>query len=294
MRVLRPGVIVSMIAALWLSTLSTANAQPSAPPPDVDQRVPKSASVAPEAVILDQRASVLGDEWAASVDRAVTTAGDATGFHILVSDAKDGYRWRTAASLSEPGFETDAWIGNMCVTASGDRAVVAYAPRTFTNKEHLAQRGAFTAIVDLNGGSVRKLPIQTSLAYFNPGCGPTESAVLTQEGTEDLGRTRLVLLDAVSGASAAPVDVLGQLSSPVPTALGIVAADSGAVVRVAGDGTRTVLASAKRCAVPAGCGRGRRRGLRPERQREVVLCETSRHTSEWPWRGYRPRGGRQY
>ncbi len=36
------------------------------------------------------------------------------------------------------GFDTDAWIGNVCVTASGDRAVVAYAPRTFTDKEDLA------------------------------------------------------------------------------------------------------------------------------------------------------------
>jgi hypothetical protein len=234
-----------MVAALLFTNLSAAGAAPPVPPPDVDQRVAAAASAAPESVAPDQRTAVLGDEWAVSADRAVTTAGDASGFHVLVAHAKDGYQWRTAASLSEPGFDTDGWIGNLCVTASGDRAVVAYAPRTFTNKEHLAQRGAFTAIVDLNGGPVRKLSVQTSLAYFNPGCGPTESAVLTQEGTEDLDRTRLLVLDTVTGATAKPIEVPGQLTSPVPTSHGIVAADSGAVVRVAGDGTRTVLAPAK-------------------------------------------------
>ena len=245
MRVLRPGVIVSMIAALWLSTLSTANAQPSAPPPDVDQRVPKSASVAPEAVILDQRASVLGDEWAASVDRAVTTAGDASWF------PRSGVRRKGRISVAyggivvRTGFDTDAWIGNMCVTASGDRAVVAYAPRTFTNKEDLAQRGAFTAIVDLNGGSVRKLPCRQASPTSTRAAVRPSRLVLTQEGTEDLGRTRLVWWTRSAEPRPQPIDVPGQLSSPVPTAQGIVAADSGAVVRVAGDGTRTVLASAK-------------------------------------------------
>jgi hypothetical protein len=29
------------------------------------------------------------------------------------ADAADGYKWRTAATLSEPGVETDWWIGNV-------------------------------------------------------------------------------------------------------------------------------------------------------------------------------------
>jgi hypothetical protein len=245
MRVLR-RVSVAFVAVLLTSTQLTVAAGAAPPPsPDVDQRVPPTASAAPASLGPDERAEKLGGGWGSSADRAVATAGDAAGFHVLVADAKDGYRWRTAASLSEPGFETDAWIGNMCVTASGERAVVVYAPRTFTNKPDLAQRGGFTAIVDLNGGPVRKLPFQTSLAYFNPGCGPTETAVLTQEGTDDLQRTRLLELDTVSGNLVRPIEVPGQLTSPVPTAHGIVAADSGAVVRVAPDGTRTVLAGAK-------------------------------------------------
>ncbi|MFJ6673306.1 hypothetical protein ACIQMJ_19525 [Actinosynnema sp. NPDC091369] len=215
-----------------------------AAPPEEDLPAPAPKSASPGSVQSAERAAVLGGGWDRSTDRAVTTTGDGTGFHVLVAEARDGYRWRTAASLSEPGFDTDAWIGNACVTASGDRAVVAYAPRTFTNEAVLNDRGAFTAIVDLTGGPVRKLPVQTSLAYFNPGCGPTETAVLTQGGGEDLTATRLLRLDTVTGELAEPIEVPGQLTSAVPTAEGVVAADSGAVVRVRPDGTRTVLAPA--------------------------------------------------
>lgn len=228
---------------LWVPV--PAAAQPTEPPSEQTLAVPADRADAPRSIEAGERAEVLGGGWQKSSDRAVTTAGDATGFHVLVGEAKDGYRWRTAASLSEPGFETDAWIGNICVTASGDRAVVVYAPRTFTNKSALNERGGFTAIVDLNGGPVRKLRLQATLAYFNPGCGPSESAVLTQEGTEDLGATRLFKLDTVSGKLDKAIQVPGQLTSAVPVADGIVAADSGAVVRVHPDGKRTVVAPAK-------------------------------------------------
>jgi hypothetical protein len=163
-------------------------------------------------------------------------------FHLLVADAADGYKWRTAATLSEPGVETDRWIGNVCVTGSGRRAVVVYAPRTFTNDEALFDRGGFTAVVDLTSGAVRKLRVRTSLAYFNPGCGPGEDAVLTQATDSGGGRTRLITVNGRTGALRAPIEVPGQLTSPVPTRDGIVAADRDAVVRVDPQGTRRLLA----------------------------------------------------
>ncbi|NGY62225.1 SGNH/GDSL hydrolase family protein [Lentzea sp. NEAU-D13] len=237
-----PALLCALSVLLSSAVAVTARA---APAPE-DSTAPAARSASPDSVRPAERAAVLGAGWEKSADRAVITAGDSTGFHVLVAEARDGYRWRTVASLSEPGFDADAWIGTLCVTSSGNRAVVAYAPRTFTNRPDLAQRGAFTAVVDLTGGSpVRKLAVQTSLSYFNPGCGPTESAVLTQEGTEDLGLTRLIEVNAVDGSTGKPIDVPGQLTSPVPTATGIVAADSGAVVRVRPDGTRTVVAPAK-------------------------------------------------
>jgi hypothetical protein len=198
-----------------------------------------TASAAPETP-----EGVFGSGWQTSGDRAWTTSGDGDGFHVLVADAGDGYAWRTAATLSEPGFDTDRWIGNACVTGSGDRAVVVYAPRTFTNEPDLTGRGGFTAVVHLTSGEVTKLPVHTSLAYFNPGCGTGETAVLTQEGTEDLGRTRLLELDAASATTAAPIDVPGQLTSATPMRDGIVAADLNMLVKVGKDGKRSRLAKA--------------------------------------------------
>lgn len=244
-RLLRRVLAILVALMLALANLTGISAAEPALPPDMDDVVPAAKSAAAESLAPDKRADLLGNGWEKSTDKAVIATGDASGFHVLVANVNDGYQWRTVASLSEPGFDADAWIGNMCVTASGQRAVVVYAPRTFTNKPDLAQRGGFTAIVDLNGGPVRKLSIMTSLAYFNPGCGPTETAVLTQEGTDDLQRTRLLRLDTASGNLAKPIEVPGQLTSPIPVATGIVAADSGAVVRVAADGTRTVLAETK-------------------------------------------------
>lgn len=202
------------------------------------------ASVEPTEVAPKQRDEVLGKDWQKSSDVAWTTSGDSDGLHVLVARAKDGYAWRTITTLSEPGFDVDQWIGNACLTGSGKRLVVVYAPRTFTNKADLFDRGGYSATVDLETGAVTKLPVQATLAYYNPGCGTGETAVLTQEGAESLGRTRLVEVDAAAGRLGNKIEVKGQLTSAVPTANGIVAADRGAVVTVDAKGDRRVLAQA--------------------------------------------------
>lgn len=187
-----------------------------------------------------KRSKVLGSGYAKSSDTSWTTIGDATGFHLMTADEADGYRWKTAATLVEPGFtDTDTWIGNACVTASGDRALVAYAPRTFTNKPDLMARGAFAAAVDLNSGEVTKLPFQASLAYFSPGCGDGEQAVLSQftdENMSDRNETRLITVDARTGKTKNKITVKGQVTSAVPTRGGIVAAQGNAIVRVTAGG----------------------------------------------------------
>ncbi|WP_331737833.1 hypothetical protein [Streptomyces sp. NBC_01276] len=93
-----------------------------------------------------KRDDILGKGWRTADDRAVTVVGDGYGLHVLVSDSGNGYEWREAATLREEGLEVDAWIGNVCVTGSGTRAVVAYAPRAFTNTPALFDRGAFAAV----------------------------------------------------------------------------------------------------------------------------------------------------
>ncbi|MEU0807457.1 hypothetical protein [Streptomyces sp. NPDC005970] len=134
------------------------------------------------------------------------------------------------------------WIGNACVTGSGKRAVVAYAPRTFTNKPALMAGGAFIAVVDLESGDVTKLKQQASLAYFSPGCGTGETAVLTQSGGESKNATRLITVDTKTGRPSRPIEVEGQVTSAVPVGKGIVAADSARLVNIDKWGRRTALA----------------------------------------------------
>ncbi|WP_329583958.1 SGNH/GDSL hydrolase family protein [Kitasatospora sp. NBC_01250] len=181
--------------------------------------------------------------WQSSGDRAVTTTGDSSGFRILVADSSQAYQWRTVASLSEPGFDTDMWIGNSCVTGSGKRAAVVYAPRQFTNQPQLMQRGAFAAIVDLESGAVTKLPDQVSLAYFDPGCGADENVVFTQNGDADLGRTRVLTIDAATGKPVRAATVAGQLTSAVPVGDAVVGAAGGQLTKVDAAGRTSVLAT---------------------------------------------------
>jgi hypothetical protein len=167
--------VPAVLVALLLLPPAPALAAPAAP-----AGIPAATAGGPAAAAVSaaDRDTVLGPGWRAAGDRVVLGTGDSAGFHLLAAEAADGYAWRTVASLSEPGLETDAWIGNVCVTGSGRSAVVVYAPRTFTNKTDLFDRGGFTAVVDLRTGGVRKLPVTTSVAYFNPGCGAGEQAVL--------------------------------------------------------------------------------------------------------------------
>ena len=225
------------LSALVLVPTPVAQAEPAA-------AAKESSSVAPA-----QRDELLGKGWQESGDRLWTTTGDSDGLRLLVAEAKTGYTWRTVATLSQPGVETDRWIGNACVTGSGQRAVVVYAPRTFTNSAELATRGGFTAVVDLNSGAVTKLPIRTSLAYFNPGCGTAESVALTQEGDVDLGRTGVTVLDAVSGKLGKRTELATQVTSATPVDGGFVVADAIGVLRVGGDGAkRRIVQFALACA----------------------------------------------
>ncbi|MFI6597622.1 hypothetical protein ACIBHX_15305 [Nonomuraea sp. NPDC050536] len=239
-----PLVGMSLIASISLPpAIATASpTDPSQSPQPQSAQPAPTASTAGSTVDAQQRDGVLPKDWRSSSDVAWTTNGDATGLHLLAADASSGYTWRTVATLAEPGLETDQWIGNACLTASGQRAVVVYAPRSFTNKPELARRGAFTAVVDMSSGAVTKLPITTSLSYFNPGCGTGESAIITQEGDEDLGATRLFRVDAETAKPGKALKVEGQVTSAVPTDDGIVAAKGARLVRLGQDGRTTPLA----------------------------------------------------
>ncbi|ROQ36195.1 hypothetical protein EDD98_5278 [Streptomyces sp. PanSC19] len=199
----------------------------------------------PSAIPAKDRAGLLGKGYEKSADTAVTTTGDGTGFHLLAGKEKDGYQLRTLASLFEDGFASDTWIGNHCVTESGKYAAVSYAPRMFTNKPELMVRGAFTAVVDLTSGKVTKLPFQSSLAYFSPGCGQGDQAVFTQLSHDGDAKqqTRLITVDAATGKESKPVTLAGQVTSAIPTREGIVAAHGNKLVRINGTAEKTLAST---------------------------------------------------
>ncbi|WP_328910558.1 GDSL-type esterase/lipase family protein [Streptomyces sp. NBC_00234] len=204
--------------------------------PDVETGGPDAPSK------VEQPDSKLPKGWRTSDDRAVTVVGDAQGLHLLVAASATAYQWQEAATLREDGFDTDAWIGNVCVTGSGKRAVVTYAPRAFTNEAALFDRGAFAAVVDLDTRKVTKLRDQVSLAYFNPGCGAGETAVLTQSGDEQVGETRLLRLNTVTGKVTRTLTVKGEATSAVPVGDETVAAFGNRLTRVAADGRTELIA----------------------------------------------------
>lgn len=228
MRWTRPlGILMTtaITLACAMSAVGPAAATPAPAPPSR----PAAATQIPVA----DRDRVLPAGWRASTDRAVTIDGDMTGLHVLVADERAGYAWRTAATLAEPGVDTDQWIGQSCVTASGRRAVVVYAPRQLTNDQDLFGDGALAAVVDLDNGAVTKLPDPVSIAYYDPGCGTGESAVLTEElsrGGKQV--SRLITVDTTTGRVVRTLDVPGQITSAVPTSDGIVAAAGHRLVRI--------------------------------------------------------------
>lgn len=230
------------LAVLLTVTLAEPGAARAAPGDLATSPVPATVEDGGAGVAADRRDSLLGRGWRNSADRAWVLSGDAAGLHVLVADARDGYAWRTAATLFEPGFDADQWIGNACVTGSGRRLAVAYAPRTFTNSGALFSRGAFTAVVDLQTERVTRLPVLSTLAYYSPGCGTEETVVYTQAAGDDSARTRLVKVDATRGQPVSqPVVLDGQVTSAVPVGSAIVAADRQRLVRITDEGRRTTL-----------------------------------------------------
>ncbi|MFJ8728652.1 Tat pathway signal protein [Streptomyces bauhiniae] len=243
-RMMRSSALAVTAATALITSTFTIGAAEAAPPGSHHNSVRQQArtpekALTSSAVPLKDRDAVLGKGWKASADRAVTTAADSDGLHLLVAESDTGYGWRTAAVLSEPQLPADLWIGNQCVMDDHHAAVV-YAPRTFTNKPDLMMGGAFTAIVNLDDGSVTKLPVTASLAYFDPSCNPaTHTAVFT--ALRDT-RTRLVTVDS-KGATVADTTARGEITSAVPVEHGVIAAAGNQLVRVDGKGKVAELAA---------------------------------------------------
>lgn len=232
--------------------VSAATAETWTPTRGVAPQLSAKAAVKPaggltelSSVETSQRDRVLPTGWRTSKDLAVATAGDATGLHLLIAEARTGYLWRTLATLSEPGMDTDQWIGNACLTGSGSHVMAVYAPRHFTNRPELFARGAFAAVVDIASGAVTKLKDQVTLAYFNPGCGADGTVALTQGADEKHRTSRLLRVETGRGKVTDAVVIPGQITSAVPYEGGFAAAKGSALVAVSGSGKVRRLAEAR-------------------------------------------------
>jgi hypothetical protein len=229
---------VAACAALALG--SAQHAAQAAPPPTPATTSPSAGPAAPVSAGPGSVADpdrMLGSGWRTGTDRVVTTASDETGLHLLVADRSSAYQWRTAATLAEPGIDTDQWIGQFCVTGSQRRAVVVYAPRQFANDAGAMTAGAFAAVVDLDTGAVRKLPVRVSLAYYDPACGAGETATLSRfEGTDQHPATWMTVVDTTTGKLSHTVRAAGQLTSPTYGGGTLLAATGTGLVRVRPDG----------------------------------------------------------
>ncbi|NUO61655.1 MAG: hypothetical protein HOV78_33765 [Hamadaea sp.] len=236
----RPTVIrarkhAALLLAAAIFSIPTTAAHAEQPATAPTGATSGSDSRVPQVVPERDRDRVLTPRWKTSADLAWATAADGRGLHILTARAADGYAWRVVATLRESLVDVDQWIGQACLTSSGDKVVAVYAPRTFSNKPDLFDRAGFAAVVDLRTGQVTKLGVTASLAYFNPGCGADDLAVLTQaKARDDQGRTRLAVVDTRNGKVVAkPVELDGQVTSAIPVSrTRIVAAKGAHIVRV--------------------------------------------------------------
>jgi lysophospholipase L1-like esterase len=215
----------------------------------VHRTIPVGAEGTPGPVRLADPGAVLPSGWQHSADEAVAMAGDSVGLHVLAATEASGYAWRTVATLGDPAVQTNLWIGQACVTASGAFAVVVYAPQQAANMAEAQGVLGRAAIVNLRTGAVKDLGGGFSIAYFDPGCGTGSQAVLTRGGwANDTSNaamaTTLVLADAAAGTVSATVKVPGQVTSAVPYGGQIAAADGRGLEQISLSGKTQLLAVA--------------------------------------------------
>lgn len=215
---------------------SAATGSVDGEPPAQATTDPVDDSVVPES----ERDATLGSGWNESDDVAWTVVGDSVGFHVFAASMADGYQWNQIATLGADAVDTDRWIGNACLMGDAATLAVTYAPRSFTNDESLFLRGAFAAFVNISTGEVTPLVGGYSLAYFSPGCGLGESAVLAQYSDE--GTTRATEFTTADPENPVVTEIASVVTSLVPTDDGLIGAAGRTIVNIGADGQVTTVA----------------------------------------------------
>lgn len=183
----------------------------------------------------------LGTDWRRSSDAVVTGVGDSDGFHLYLATEKNAFAWTTLATLTSSALDVGPWTGEVCVTGSGRYAVAVYAPALAVNKPRLMAAGGLAAVVDTRTGIARQVATGVQLAYFNPACGPGDTALLTRAIGADEQETDLLTVDAAAGRVTRTRRIAAQLTTPVPAPDGDYGIVHGALVRVSDSGGLAVV-----------------------------------------------------
>jgi hypothetical protein len=179
--------------------------------------------------------TILGSGWTASTDVAIETSEDSAGYHVFVAHGRSGFAWQPLATLLPADTDAQSWTGYSCLTGSGDYAVSVVAPADYTNVPTLRDRGAFAYVTTVSTGATRPIAAGLALKYYSPGCGGTDTAILTRDLGSDQSQTQLITIDAVTAAITGIDTLPGQVTSAVPSVNGSILAARGAqLVRVSG------------------------------------------------------------
>ena len=191
---------------------------------------PPTASSPPTATDFGTGAST-------SSDLAVNAFGDGQGYHIQVAREASGFAWHQIAVLQPAGVDDESWTGYQCTSGDGRYEAVAVLPASAVNTTAARDHGAFAYSVNLSTGQVRTIASGVGLAYFSPGCGTGDEAEFTLNLGSDESTTEIVSADLATGKVDHSTTVDRQLTSPVPTASGVVAVLGSQLVSVPQSGT---------------------------------------------------------
>ena len=173
-----------------------------------------------------------GSRAYASNDVAVNAFGDGEGYHIQVARERTGFTWHEVADLRPGGLDDSSWTGYQCTSGDGRYEAVAILPTSAVNIDAARDRGAFAYSVDLRTGKVRPVATGVGLAYFSPGCGTGDQAAFSLNLGSDEQTTEVLTADLATGKVTHHTTVARQLTSPVPTASGLLGVIGSTLVRV--------------------------------------------------------------
>lgn len=182
-------------------------------------------------------AAALGNGWSVSGDELVTATGDSAGYHVMVAREKDAFAWQNLVTLEAPSADIGPWTGEICTTGDGKYAVAVYAPSNSVNTPALVQAGAFAAVIDLATGKATPVAARVQLAYYDPGCGLGDTAVLTRALGRNEQRTQLVDVDAATGRITSASVAEAQVTNAFHDASGDLGVVGGSLARIGADGS---------------------------------------------------------